>query len=213
MHIKNRELKEVRNIIFDLGNVLLDIDISLTIEALKKLGLTNFKESEIHPHNAGIFLELELGKITNQEFYDKIKGYATGVVPSDEQIKQAWNALLLPFDYERFELLDKLRKNYKIFLLSNTNLPHRECMFVNFKENNPAGKDFESYFDACFYSDAMHLRKPNIRIYQTLLQETGIRAEETLFIDDNAPNLPTAEELGIKTHHLVKGESVFDLFE
>lgn len=216
MQIKPSIAAGIRNIIFDFGGVLLDIDIRRTIDAFARLGLTDLKTAEIHPHNAGVFLELELGNITEDRFVERLQSYvpAGHPMPTREQILDAWNALLLPYDWERFRLLDRLRASgQKIFLLSNTNLPHREYFIRKFDRENPDGRTFESYFDRCFYSDAMHLRKPDPEIYRTVLREAGLQAGETLFIDDNKPNTDAAEKLGIHTFHLASPATVFDIFK
>lgn len=213
MKLKNSKFSSVKNIIFDFGNVLLDIDISLSIKAFKQLGLTGFKAEDIHPHNAGVFLELELGNISTEEFITKLRGSSAKDTPTDFEIYNAWNMLILPFDFNRFRLLDQLRQNYKVYLLSNTNWPHREFFLQKFNAENPDDRTFESYFDQCFYSDAMRMRKPDHEIYIETLKQARITAGETLFIDDNECNLVSAGELGIHTHHLIKPETVHDLFQ
>lgn len=216
MQLKPAIATDICNIIFDFGGVLLDIDIRRTIEAFRKLGLTGLRSAEIHPQNAGVFLQLELGDITEDQFVETLRSYvpARMPVPTREQILDAWNALLLDYDWRRFELLDRLRQSgYKVFLLSNTNLPHREYFIAEFDRNNPTGRTFESYFDRCFYSDVLHLRKPAPGIYLTVLREAGIETEKTLFIDDNKPNTDAAALLGIQTVHLVPPATIFDLFE
>lgn len=216
MKLKPSIATGIRNIIFDFGGVLLDIDIRRTVEAFRRLGLSDLKSTEIHPQNAGVFLQLELGKITEEQFVGTLQSHipAGKPVPTTAEILDAWNALLLDYDWRRFELLDRLRESgYRVFLLSNTNLPHREYFIGKFNRENPDGRTFESYFDRIFYSDAMHLRKPDPEIYLTALREAGIDAGETLFIDDNKPNTDAAAELGIKTVHLVSPVTVLDLFE
>lgn len=212
MRIKSSNNQKIKNIIFDYGNVLLDIDVKLTVKALRQLGLSEFNPNDIHPNNTDIFLDLELGNISTPEFLDYLRKMAPGKNISDVELHYAWNMLIKPFDFSRFELLDKLREHYNIYLLTNTNLPHREYLVQKFNAENPANRDFESYFDKCFYSDAMHLRKPDIEIYKQVIEQTGIQAEQTLFIDDNAPNLEGAKLLGINTDHLVAPETVLDLF-
>lgn len=216
MQLKPAIATGIRNIVFDFGGVLLDIDIRLTVDAFRRLGLSGLQSAEIHPHNAGVFLQLELGNISEGQFIHTLQSYvpAGHPVPTPEQIMDAWNALLLPYDWRRFELLDRLRESgYRVFLLSNTNLPHRQFFIDRFDRENPAGRKFESYFDRCFYSDAMHLRKPDPEIYLAALQEAGLKAGETLFIDDNKPNTDAASGLGIHTVHLLPPTTVFDLFE
>lgn len=216
MQLKPIFATDIRNLIFDFGGVLLDIDIQRTIAAFQELGLAGLHHEEIHPHNSGIFLELELGQLSTAEFVERLQlcvpsGQRT---PSAEELLAAWNALLLDYDWRRFELLDALRQSgYRLFLLSNTNMPHRECFVERFNRENPAGRTFESYFEDCFYSDVMHLRKPDEAIYRTVLEQTGIEPGQTLFIDDNRPNTKGAERVGIRTVHLASPLTVLDLFE
>ncbi len=234
----------IRNIIFDFGGVLLDIDIRLSVEAFARLGLTGFDPADIHPNNSGIFLQLELGNATEEEFVHKMQGYYIDTlplrtpseqpgqprpgqsgngpeqiipneIPTREQILGAWNALLLEYDRERFRLLERLRTaGYRLFLLSNTNLPHRTFFVEKFDHEraNPGDLPFEAHFERCFYSDAMHLRKPDPLIYEEVLREAALDPSETLFVDDNAPNTAAAEALGIHTFTLRPPYTVFDLF-
>lgn len=212
MKLKNPDFKHIKNIIFDFGNVIIDIDVNLTVRAFEQLGLYKLNEQDIHPLNTGIFLDLELGHITNEKFIEELKGFAVNSNLSDMALYYAWNMLLLPYDFKRFELIDKLRDKYNVYLLSNTNLPHREYFIQKFNAENPANRTFESYFDKCFYSDAMHLRKPDTAIYAQVLSEAGIEAHTTLFVDDNAPNILGARQAGLEAYHLVKPETIFDLF-
>ncbi len=216
MQLKPIFATDIQNLIFDFGGVLLDIDIQRTVRAFQQLGLTGLRNEEIHPHNSGIFLELELGQLTTAEFVERLQQCVPNGwrKPSAEELLAAWNALLLDYDWRRFELLDNLKRSgYRLFLLSNTNLPHRECFVERFNRENPTGRTFESYFEVCFYSDAMHLRKPDEAIYRAVLEQAEIDPAHTLFIDDNRPNTEGAERLGIRTVHLASPLTVLDLFE
>ena len=117
----------IRNLIFDFGGVLLDIDIRRTVAAFAALGLPGLDPFDTHPRNAGVFLRLELGQITERQFVEQLQALVPdgNPVPAPAQLLDAWNAMLLPYDWRRFELLDRLRaEGRRIFLLSNTNLPH-----------------------------------------------------------------------------------------
>ncbi|MEG1607910.1 MAG: HAD family phosphatase [Mucinivorans sp.] len=213
--LKNPNFRDVKNIIFDFGGVLLDIDIQLSLNAFAKLGLTGLERSSIHPNNRGIFLESEIGAISDSEFFDSLSGMFTcsSAQPSREELEKAWCALLLPFNWANFELLDSLRvSGYKLFLLSNTNSPHHLCFERNFAMTNPWGRTFDSFFDRVFYSDVLCLRKPGREIYQRVLDITSIEPTETLFIDDNEPNLVEPALLGLHVHHLIPSQTVHELF-
>ncbi len=201
----------IKNIVFDLGGVVVDIDISRTLSAFAQLDIRGLRPRDIHPHQTGFFLDYELGNISNEGFITAIRMQydCTGV--TDEAIRVAWNALLLDPDPARFAVLDSLHSRYRIFLLSNTNPWHIDCLAERYRALT--GGDFEAHFDACFYSHRLHLRKPDRRIYDAAISATGIDPSETLFIDDNACNFTGAIEAGLQVHHLAPPEKIFHLFE
>jgi putative hydrolase of the HAD superfamily len=202
----------IRNILFDLGNVLIDIDIPRTLDAFARLGIGGLDPSAIHPHQSGFFQEYELGNISEADFLRQIREDHACEQTTDAAIAEAWCALLTGIDPARFELLDRLRKTHRLFVLSNTNTLHiARVQALAAKALN--GRAFESYFERCFYSHEMHLRKPDPAIYRRVIAEAGIVPAETLFIDDNACNLPEAAAEGLKIHHLSRGETVLDLFK
>lgn len=212
--LKNPKYNNIETVVFDFGNVLIDIDTNLTIEAFNKLKVENLNPLDIHPNNRGIFLKTELGEASTADFVTEIRQKC--VEPdkiSDRQILDAWNALLLPFDYSRFELVNRLKQTYNVILLSNTNEAHHIYFEAKFNAENPWRMDFKSLFDHVFYSDELGLRKPEVEIYQKVMQVANLVPEKTLFIDDNAPNLVAPQALGWHTYHLVKPETVLDLFQ
>lgn len=213
MRLVDPRFSSVDTIIFDLGGVLLDIDISLTISAFEQLGISGLAKEDIHPHQKDFFLALELGTISNSQFIEKLKATYPGAASiSDKTLWEAWNALLLDFDMKRFELLDSLRQQYRIYLLSNTNLPHRIHYLAGFLKQSK-GREFGSYFHKCFYSDEMKLRKPDIAIYQQVIRETGLTPSRALFIDDNSCNFEGAIAAGLNCHHLTAGQTIEELFQ
>ena len=215
MKLKDPRFRDVENIIFDFGGVVADINVQRAVDNMVALGLTGFDPADIHPENTGIFLELELGAISNDDFFGALQEYAPSgtTPPSKERICDAWNSLISDFDMRRFELLDKVRGGYKVFLLSNTNLPHREHFIKKFNRDAPVGRDFESYFDGCYYSDAMRMRKPDPEIYREVVRRERLDAGRTLFVDDNSPNLTGAREAGLLTYHMAPGRTIFGMFE
>lgn len=212
MTLKLDGMKGVENVIFDLGNVILDIDIMFTIREFEKLGIDGLSIEDIHPHQKDFFLALELGTISDEEFIEKLhETYPSSKSVDNQLIWDAWNKLILEFDVRRLELLKKVAKKYNIYLLSNTNHPHRVYFLEKFIRDY--GYNFESLFLKCYYSDEMKLRKPDPLIYSTLIDDAGIVAEKTLFIDDNYCNFSGAEAVGLKWYHLTGGETILDLFE
>lgn len=198
-----------KNIIFDLGGIFMNLDFSLTEKAFIDLGITQFPSMFTQHHSNDLFEQLETGQISETEFYDAFRR-ETGSSVTNEQIKTAWNALLLDFPQERLDWLEHISKKYRIFLFSNTNRIHYDA-FVEIlaRENNCT--DFDSYFSKAYYSHELGLRKPYVASFQKILEEQGLHPAETLFIDDTAKNLVGAREAGMETIHLVAPQTVLDL--
>ena len=206
--------KKIKNIIFDFGGVLLDIDINKTIQAFEKLGIKGLSTSDIYPNPKSCFVALEMGTMSTREFFDYIlENYPTDKPVSQKDLYEAWAALLLPYKEENVEMIKKLKsENYNIYLLSNTNYPHRIRFLNNFTRQ--FGYDMESLFDKCYYSDDLGMRKPDSQIYKHVIEDAGLDPLETMFIDDTESNTNAAEVYGIQTHflNLKQGERVVDLF-
>lgn len=199
----------IKNIIFDLGGVLLDIDYNKTISAFKDLGIENFEEMFSQLHSNALFEKLETGHISEEYFYKTIKKVIPGPV-SNEILDKAWNAMILGFPKEKLEFLTGISDRYKIFLLSNTNSIHLKYFRKIFTKDT--GKlTLDSYFSKTWYSHLIGLRKPYKEIYEFVLHDAHLIAEETLFIDDTAANIDTALQSGLKTHLLLPQESIEQL--
>jgi len=201
----------IRNIIFDIGNVLIDLDIPATLRAFASLHFGGLRPEDIHPHQTGFFLDYELGKIDDAGFLASLHRTYDCSAVTDLQIFTAWNAMLRDPEPARFELIRRLGQHYRLFVLSNTNHQHITHLRQRFAEICP-GRTFDSLFEHCFYSHYMHLRKPDPEIYRRVIAQTGIISEQTLFIDDNACNILPAAALSLKTHHLRAGEKLAGLF-
>ena len=199
-------MTDTKNIIFDLGGVLLDIDFQKTIDAFKKLGIENFEEMFSQINADELFEKLETGNITEPDFYSAIKS-RTKTNISNAEIDGAWNALILKFRTESLQYLETLSKSYKLFLLSNTNIIHLQYFKQLFTEQT--GKPLlDAYFIKAWYSNEVGLRKPGSEIFEFVLQEEKLIAGETLFIDDTLSNIETAQKMGFKTHHLLPTQKI-----
>jgi HAD superfamily hydrolase (TIGR01509 family) len=199
----------IKNIIFDLGGVLLNVDYNKTSAAFKKLGIDNFDELYSQFSANDLFEKLETGTISEEEFYLAIQQYAKVPLTINE-IETAWNAMLLDFRIESLRFLETLSKKYNLFLLSNTNSIHHKAFHKIL--NKEIGKPtLDGYFRKSYYSHVMKMRKPYVDTYRFVLNDNNLIAGETLFIDDSINNIEAAKEAGMITHHLVAGESIENL--
>jgi len=195
-----------KNIIFDLGGVLLDIDYQKTIDAFKNLGIENFEAMFSQFKADELFEKLETGHIIETDFYAAIKERTASPL-SNEEIDDAWNALIINFRKESLALLEKLSATYKLYLLSNTNSIHLKY-FKKLYTKETGKSLLDAYFVKAWYSNEVGLRKPGTQIFDYVLQEENLIAGETLFIDDTLINIETAQRLGLKTHHLLPNERI-----
>lgn len=201
-------MQQTKAIIFDLGGVLLNIDFKLSEKAFADLGITDFSSFFNQFHSNDLFRRLETG-MDDQLFYDDLRA-ATGLPLSDEQIKDAWNALLLDFRPESVAVLPQLREKYNLYLLSNTNEIHLQEFQRRYEAWRP-GQVFDDLFDAAYYSHRIGHRKPNASAFEYVLEKHGLNATETIFIDDSINNIEAAQQLGLQTIHLVAGMKVEEL--
>ena len=200
----------IKNIIFDLGGVIINIDYQKTIDAFKKLSKADATIEFNQKNQSELFDELETGRISNAEFRDKVREHYQ-VEGSDAEIDAAWNAMLLDIPKERIELLRALRKDHKLFLLSNTNAIHL-IAFNKIVQDNHDMPALDELFDKCYYSHLVDDRKPNASIFERILQENNLKKEETLFIDDSIQHIESAEKVGIKTLHLAPPLTINQVF-
>ena len=200
----------IKNIIFDFGGVILNIDYKLTENAFAKLGLKDFYRIYSQATQQELFDVFEKGLISPAEFRTQIRKFIDANV-SDEQIDKAWDSMLLDLPEERVALLDKLKTKYKLFLLSNTN----EIHFANFSAymKNKFKRDlFSDLFDKIYVSHKVHLRKPDAEIFELVLNENNLKREETIFIDDSIQHIEGARKVGLNAIFLEKGKTILDLF-
>ena len=203
-------MNEIKSIIFDLGGVILNLDYSKTEDEFKKIGVLHFKELYSQKKQTLLFDDFEKGKLNPEEFISSLKG------SEDLKIKEidfinAWNAMILEIPIEKLQFIDGLKKDYKIFLLSNTNEIHIKKFEDDLKKNNML-EQFYKCFDKIYYSSKMGKRKPDENCFNQVLEENGLVAENTLFIDDSIQHIEGAKKVGVKTFHLEKNKSILDLF-
>ncbi len=202
----------IKNIIFDLGGVILNIDYHLTIEAFKKLGFENIETLYTQAKQTGIFDQLDMGLITPDKFRAGLRELS-GKPFADQQIDDAWNAIILDFPFFRLELLAKIHSQYRTYLLSNTNQIHFE-VYNQILHKTFGVKDLSCFFEKEYYSHQIHMRKPDKEAFQIILDENKINPEETLFIDDTEQHIEAAKKFGINVYllNVNKGEAIERLF-
>lgn len=194
----------IKTIIFDFGDVFLNLDKPATKRELKKYGISPFSEEMLQKN-----MEYEKGLISSEEF---IQDYCTTFPQINSEVfTEAWNCILVDFPKHRLEFLKELKREgrYRLILLSNTNHIHIDWV----RENVAFFEDFKSCFDAFYLSQEINLRKPDLEIYEYVLAQHNLNPAETLFIDDTAENTEAAEKLGIHTWNIdPETQDVTDLF-
>jgi putative hydrolase of the HAD superfamily len=194
-----------KNLIFDFGDVFINLDKQATFKALADLGMASPTMTMWE-----VALAYEKGEVTTEGFLQAIQKELPSV--SHDEIARAWNAIILDFPEYRLEFIEKLaeQNEYRLFLLSNTNALHIE------KVKERMGLDrylrFQHCFEKFYLSHEIHFRKPNADIYEFVLKENELQASESFFIDDSQENTDAAAQLGIGVWHLQVGkEDVVDL--
>jgi putative hydrolase of the HAD superfamily len=198
----------VKNIIFDLGGVLLNLDVAQTRNAFLKLGLTQIDELFKLGHAASFFREYEIGAITDEEFIERTR-QLTHPGTTGSQVVDAWNVMLLDFPAERVELLKKLKNKYRLFLFSNTNAIHLQAFKKSYQDVYGAALD--DHFEIAWYSHLINQRKPDVAAFEYVIKHSNIEAAETLFIDDALVNVEGAGKAGLQAVHLTGGKTILDL--
>jgi len=196
----------IKNIIFDFGDVFINLDKQIIFREMQKFG----GSLELTPEMISLNESYEIGVISSEEFIEKLKS----VYPkaSAGEIMDIWNGMLLDFPEKRLEFIESLAKEgqYRLFLLSNTNALH--IPHVEEKMGSDRFYRFKNSFEQFYLSHEIQLRKPNAEIYRFVLDENGLEPNETFFIDDTKENTDAAEKLGIRCWNLKVGqEDIVDL--
>lgn len=184
----------IKNIIFDFGDVFLNLDKAGPSKILKKKGI-----EAISTEDEELLRAYEVGKATSEEV---ILHFNKTYSLKDDEFKMIWNSMLLDFPNHRFDFLTTLKSTnkYRLFLLSNTNEIHIDWVKADWGRERY--DEFKSCFEKFYLSHEIHLRKPNTDIYEFVLSENQLKPEETFFFDDTKENTDAASELGIKTWNI-----------
>ncbi|MDR1667135.1 MAG: HAD family phosphatase [Bacteroidales bacterium] len=202
--------KPIKNIIFDLGNVLIHLHPELTLERFRELGVADFDQLYTLMKQTDIFNRLETGTIAVASFREAIRRHA-GLPLTDRQIDDAWCAMLLDFPDENIALLRRLRDRYQLYLFSNTNQIHMDY-YLDKLEKEKGSPLLPDLFDRTFYSHEIGFRKPDRDAFQYVLTSENMKPAETLFIDDLERNITGARSAGIQACRFTKNDRLPDLF-
>ena len=193
-------LSSIKNIIFDLGGVIYDIRYENIADTFRTYGLSDFEQLYAQAGQAKEIDLFEEGKITPAQFRNFIRSLTT-VYLTDQQIDNAWNAILIDFPERYVTMLEKLRKKYRLFLFSNTNAIN--CIeFERFVTEKFGVNIFETHFEKAYYSHTLGIKKPKIEAFQKICEEQNLLPEETLFMDDTERHILGAQKAGLQTYWL-----------
>ncbi len=200
-------MKQIKTLLFDFGDVFINLDKSATLKHLAQFGITKLSPEQIEKNKA-----YEVGKLSSQDFISYYRTNLKDNNASAEAITTAWNSILLDFPLQRLEFLKELKKKgeFQLILLSNTNDLHISWIKeqVNFYE------EFKNCFDAFYLSHEINLRKPNANIYEFVLDQHQLKPKEVLFIDDTKENTDAAKSLGFHVWNInPETEDVTSLFK
>lgn len=193
-------MSKVKNIVFDLGGVIMNLDVPKTIKALHKIGIEKIVNNTGHNYHHYFFYDFEVGDISEEQFLESLQKLSNKKLNFSE-IKQAWNEMILNIPLDRINFLKDLKEEYNLFLLSNTNSIHQFKYLSEF--NHKYGYSFNSLFQKAYYSHEIGLRKPDEKVFDFILKDSTLKASETLFIDDSLTNIKAAKKAGINTFHIV----------
>tara|TARA_B100001287_G_scaffold274687_1_gene280515 strand:+ start:102 stop:722 length:621 start_codon:yes stop_codon:yes gene_type:complete len=200
-------MKKINTIIFDLGGVILNIDYKRTIDEFKKLGIKNAEHLYSKKQQSKLFDEIETGKIT-KDYFLKILKEKTSNSKLDE-VRNAWNALLLNLPEKRIKMLQELKKKYNLFLLSNTNIIHVEALKKKFGDKKY--NEFYNLFNKVYYSHEINVRKPSKDAFNIIIKQNKLTINRVLFIDDSPQHISSAKKIGINTLYVDGEKDITDL--
>jgi putative hydrolase of the HAD superfamily len=202
-------MQPIQNIIFDLGGVLLNLDIQKTEDAFTEMGVQNFKNFFALGHAASFFKEYEVGSINDDEFISALQNLA-GLQFERSAVIAGWNAMLRDFPAERIEMLIQLKKKYRLFLFSNTNAIHLTAFQKTYSDTF-GGNILDNLFEKAWYSHTINRRKPDLQAFEYVLKDAQLEPQHTLFIDDALVNVEGARAAGMQGYHLEPGKTVLEI--
>ena len=204
-------MSEIKNLLLDLGGVVLNVDYHKMVDVFKEYGIMDFDKHFTQAKQVEIIDKFEEGKCSIEEFRNGIRDLVK-VDLTDAQIDKAWFSMILDLPKERIELIGLLKLKYNVYLFSNTNELHIELLKKRYEEE--FGFDiFQMLFTKAYFSNEIKMRKPHPESFQWLLNDAEIKAEETLFIEDSPQHIEGAKKVGLNTYWLTGGETINDLYD
>jgi FMN phosphatase YigB (HAD superfamily) len=191
-------MQNIKNIIFDYGNVIFEINFEKAQLALQQLGIADIENFFSHKKHHPIFNAFERASISPAEFRAEIRLAAGKPELTDQEVDAAWNSLLIGVPPGIHETLLKVKEKYRTFLLSNNNEIHYDYI-IDYLKRDYGMEDTNSLFEKAYFSQHMFLRKPDVEIFLQVIKENNLNPEETLFIDDSPQHLEGAKKAGLHT--------------
>ncbi len=205
------DLRLVKNIIFDLGGVIINLAYQKSVDALRLLSKKQQVIDFTQQAQSELFDLYETGRISSEAFRQGLREtYA--IEGEDNALDEAWNAMLLDIPQERIQLLQELGKHYRLFLLSNTNAIHADRFNKTVQEVSGL-PSLDSLFEKTYYSHLVGMRKPSSEVFQHILEQNNLQTSETLFIDDSLQHIEGARKLGLQTLHLQPPLTINEFFK
>jgi len=198
----------IKNILFDLGGVILDINIQATLKRFYELGFPSELMQIPNSMTTDLYYKYETGKLSTEDFRNQIR-LTSGIEISDQDFDEAWNAMLVRFPEERIDLLRVLSKRYHLYMLSNTSALHVkvfEKMYLDV-----AGESIHQVFRKIYYSHEIGWYKPEPEAWIHVIKDANIKPEETIFLDDNIQNIKASQELGFQAIHIHERMNLLNL--
>ncbi len=202
--------RNIENVIFDLGGVLVQIDFLLPVRHLKKYGIENFVLNQLQQWE--LISQFEMGLITEEKFIHDLWDKLNQPAIEFEKLKEIWNSIIVDIPLEIFTCLEKMKKEYHLFVLSNTNPIHIQYLYTFLKEKRGI-KNFEFYFQKVYYSFLLGCKKPDDSIFKYVIKDAKIDPSKTLFIDDTYVNVKKGEELGFQTFLMPTGKLLHEVIQ
>lgn len=204
-------MRDIKNLIFDLGGVIINLDPLATIQEFNRYSRLPFEDIYAQASEDELFIRFDKGLISDFDFFSQLRQRIAYDGPEIDLL-QAWNAMLLDVPEERLDLLVEMKQRYATFLLSNTCEPHITA-FEHQLYLDHGVKNFNDYFNKVYYSCRVGMRKPEPEIFEMVLRENGLKPEETVFIDDSVQHVKAAGYCGINAYLLPKNMELSSLLK